>query len=159
MVVGIIGKVLPLVALGLGMLFLGNIFTRPAAASSGALALLDTGTAVGGSLSSIGTGVGDLGGGIGTGLSGLLKPFWEIKNLVSAYSSDVAGAANVSPVGQYQVLPSASALPQTITASSGSDSPATTSTPSVSHTGWSAGISPTATIGGVTFGGQTGWGL
>jgi len=156
---GLLGKILPLVAVGLGILFLGNIFTRPAAASAGSLALLDTGTAIGSSLSRIGTGTGELGGGIGTGLAGLFKPFWEIKNLVSAFSTDVAGAANVSPVGQYQALPTASALPQTITASSGSDSPATTSTPSVSHTGWSSGMSPTATIGGVTFGGQTGWGL
>jgi hypothetical protein len=163
---GILGKILPLAAVGLGLLFIGNIFTRPGAASAGSLALLDTGTAIGSSLSQIGTGIGEFGSGIGSGLSGLFKPFWEIKNLVTAFSTNVAGAANSSPVAQTEIDNYGSA---TFTASSGADGPKSTwlgdqgpspsSSPAVSTTGWSTGLKPTATIGGVKFGGQAGWGL
>ena len=96
----VLSKILPLVLIGAGLLFAANIFGRPAAASASASALGETGTAIGGTLSSIGSGVSALGGGIGSGLSGLLQPAWEIKNLFTAFSNNVAGSANVSPVAQ-----------------------------------------------------------
>ena len=101
---GILSKILPLLALGVGVIFLGNALTRPASASLTAGALGDTGSALGGTLSSIGSGASDLGTGIGSGLAGLLQPFWEVKNLINLPSevlnTNVSGAANSSAVAQ-----------------------------------------------------------
>ena len=97
---GIVGKILPLVAAGLGIFFIANILSRPAQASMSAGALGETGSAIGTSLTSIGAGAGDIGAGIGTGLTGLLKPFWEVKNLVYGESTKVSGSANASAVAQ-----------------------------------------------------------
>ena len=99
---GIVSKILPLAAIGVALLFLGNIFSRPAQATSGATALGETGVAIGSTLSNIGSGAADLGTGTGTGLAGLFKPFWEIKNLIATpvFDSNVAGSANVSSVAQ-----------------------------------------------------------
>ena len=100
---GFLSKILPLVAFGVGILFLGNALTRPASASLTAGALSESGSALGGTLSSIGIGAGDLGGGIGKGLAGLLQPFWEVKNLLGVIPSpNVAGSANVSVAAQQQ---------------------------------------------------------
>ena len=100
---GILSKILPLLALGVGIIFLGNALTRPASASLTAGALSESGSALGGTLSSIGIGAGDLGGGIGKGLAGLLQPFWEVKNLLGVIPSpNVAGSANVSVAAQQQ---------------------------------------------------------
>ena len=98
----VLSKILPLVALGAGLLFAANIFSRPAAASASARALGESGFAIGSSLSSVGTGASHLGGGIGQGLAGLLQPFWEIKNLLATpiFDSNVAGSANISSVAQ-----------------------------------------------------------
>jgi len=115
---GILSKILPLLAIGVGVIFLGNALTRPASASLTAGALGETGSAIGGTLSSIGTGAGDLGGGIGKGLAGLLQPFWEVKNLLGVIASpNVAGSANVSAAAQTQAGNKGSS---TITWSSGS---------------------------------------
>ena len=101
---GILSKILPLAALGVAIMFIGNIFGRPAQASLGASALGETGSAIGSTLSNIGGGAEDLGSGVGSGLVGLFKPFWEIKNLMDVvpvvYDSTVAGAANSSAVAQ-----------------------------------------------------------
>jgi len=97
---GIISRILPLVALGLGVAFLGNIFTRPAEATKGAAAFYTTGSAVTTTLANLGTSAKTLGEGTGAGLAGLLKPLWEIKNLLN-YGA-VAGTANSSPVAQSQ---------------------------------------------------------
>jgi len=114
---GILSKILPLVAVGVGIIFLGNALTRPASASLTAGALGETGGALGGTLSSFGLGAGDLGTGIGKGLSGLLQPFWEIKNLIGVIPSpNVAGSANVSAAAQTQAGNTGS---QTITWSNG----------------------------------------
>jgi len=99
---GILSKILPLLAVGVGIIFLGNALTRPASASLTAGALGETGSALGGTLSSLGIGASDLGSGVGKGLAGLLKPIWEVKNLIATpiFDSNVAGAANVSSVAQ-----------------------------------------------------------
>ena len=117
---GIFSKILPLLAVGVGILFLGNALTRPASASLTAGALGDTGSALGSTLSSLGMGASDLGSGVGKGLAGLLQPFWEIRNLINlpseVESTTVAGAANSSAVAQSEGGNSSS---NTITWSSG----------------------------------------
>ena len=101
---GLLGKILPIAAVGAAILFLGNIFSRPTAASASAGALGETGSAIGNVLSSLGSGASDLGIGLGEGGVGFLKPIWEIKNLMATvpvvYDSNVAGAANSSAVAQ-----------------------------------------------------------
>ena len=99
---GIFSKILPLVAVAIGVIFLGNALTRPASASLTAGAVGETGSAIGGTLSSLGIGAADLGIGTGKGLAGLFQPFWEVKNLIATpiFDSNVAGAANVSSVAQ-----------------------------------------------------------
>ena len=103
---GLLGKILPIAALGAAILFLGNIFSRPAEASASAGALGETGSAIGDVLSSIGSGLSDLGTGAGEGGVGLFKPFWEVKNLMATvpvvYDANVVGAANSSAVAQSQ---------------------------------------------------------
>jgi len=99
---GFLSKILPVLALGVGVIFLGNALTRPASASATATALGETGSAFGTSLGAIGRGGQALGEGVGSGFVGLLKPFWEVKNLIATpiFDSNVAGAANVSSVAQ-----------------------------------------------------------
>ena len=99
---GILSKIFPLLAVGLGVLFLGNALSRPTEAAATAGALSATGSAFGGTLGSIGTGAKELGQGVGGGLAGLLQPFWEIKNLIATpvFDSNIAGAANISSVAQ-----------------------------------------------------------
>jgi len=101
---GLLGKILPIAAVGAAILFLGNIFSRPASASASAGALGETGSAIGNVLSSFGSGLSDLGIGLGEGGVGLFKPFWEVKNLMATvpvvYDANVAGAANSSAVAQ-----------------------------------------------------------
>ena len=100
---GILSKILPLLAIGVGVIFLGNALTRPASASLTAGALGETGSALGGTLSSLGIGASDLGSGVGKGLAGLFQPFWEVKNLLGVIPSpNVAGSANVSVAAQQQ---------------------------------------------------------
>ena len=123
---GFLSKILPLAAVGLGIIFLGNAISRPASASATAGALGQTGAAIGESLGNIGTGAKALGQGTGAGLAGLFQPFWEIKNLIGVIPSpNVAGSANVSAAAQTQAGNTGS---QTITWSSGS----TASVPSLS---------------------------
>ena len=99
---GILSKIFPLLAVGLGVIFLGNALTQPKSASLTAGALSATGSAFGGTLGSIGTGAKELGQGVGGGLAGLFQPFWEIKNLIATpvFDSNIAGAANISSVAQ-----------------------------------------------------------
>lgn len=91
-------KILPLLAAGVGIMFLVNAFTRPAHASQTAGALSETF----GSLGSAGQGIADFGQGIGSGLAGLFKPIWEISNLFERFSSLSIGSANVSAVEQQE---------------------------------------------------------
>ena len=99
---GVLSRILPLLALGVGVIFLGNALARPASASATASALGETGSALGQTLGTIGTGAKDLGTGVGGGLAGLFQPFWEIKNLIATpvFDANVAGSANTSPVAQ-----------------------------------------------------------
>ena len=137
--------ILPIAALGVGILFLANAFTRPAAATSTAQAL----TAQVSTIGAAGSNIQQLGRGVGGGLAGLLQPVWEISNLIERFSSLSSGSANVSPVSQdlggYGGLPTS----PTYTTSSGTDSPTPTPTPtsgsgvsftSSGHSGyWSGG--------------------
>ena len=119
-------KILPIAALGLAFLFIANAFTRPTAATSTAQALTEQVSTIG----AAGVNVEMFGRGVGGGLAGLLQPIWEVSNLVERFSSLSSGSANVGPVSQdlggYASLPSA----PTYTTSSGTDSPAVSSSPS-----------------------------
>ena len=121
----VIGKITGYLALGLVGAFLLNALIRPQSALGTGAALQETGSGI----ASIGSGIGQSLRSIGSGSAKLLDPLFSLKDLV--YSSDVSGAANVSPVAQnegetnYKVsTPSSS----TITWSSGS----TASVPSLS---------------------------
>ena len=101
---GVLSKILPLLALGVGVIFLGNALTRPASATLTAGAIGETGASIGSTLSSLGSGASDLGSGVGSGLAGLLKPIWEVKNLINlpaeVQNTNVSGAANSSAVAK-----------------------------------------------------------
>jgi len=132
-------KILPIAALGVGLMFVANAFTRPAAATSTARALTEQINVLG----RAGTNIRDFGVGIGGGVAGLMQPLWEVSNLVERFSSLSSGAANVSPVSQelggYASFPTS----PTYTTSSGTDSPSPTSSPT-STISWSSG--QTATV-------------
>jgi hypothetical protein len=121
----VIGKITSYLALGLVGAFLLNALIRPASAIGTGGALQETGKGI----ASIGAGIGDSLRSIGSGSAKLLDPLFSLRDLV--YSSDVSGAANVSPVAQNEgetnynrLTPSSS----TITWSSGT----TASVPSLS---------------------------
>tara|TARA_B100000809_G_scaffold104804_1_gene103304 strand:- start:404 stop:817 length:414 start_codon:yes stop_codon:yes gene_type:complete len=121
----VIGKITSYLALGLVGAFLLNTIIRPAEAIGTGGALQETGKGI----ASIGTGIGNSLRSIGSGSAKLLDPLFSLRDLI--YSSDVTGAANVSPAAQaagetnYNVsTPSSS----TITWSSGT----TASVPSLS---------------------------
>ena len=121
----VIGRITSYLALGLVGAFLLNAIIRPSEAIGTGGALQETGKGI----ASIGTGIGDSIRSIGSSSAKLLDPLFSLRDLV--YSSDVSGAANVSPVAQsegetnYKVsTPSSS----TITWSSGT----TASVPSLS---------------------------
>jgi hypothetical protein len=121
----VIGKIGGYLALGLVGAFLLNALIRPASAIGTGAALTETGTGI----ASIGSGIGESLRSIGSGSAKLLDPLFSLKDLI--YSSDVTGAANVSPTAQVsaetndgKLTPSSS----TITWSSGT----TASVPSLS---------------------------
>ena len=116
---GILSKILPLLAVGVGVIFLGNALTRPASASATAGALGETGSALGTTLGSLGAGAAQLGTGVGSGLVGLLKPGWELKNLIYGESPNVPGSANASAVAQSDAGGAGRTGSNTITWSSG----------------------------------------
>ena len=119
-------KIIPLAALGVAFMFIANAFARPAAATSTAQALTEQVSTVG----AAGQNIQLLGQGVGGGITGLFQPLWEVSNLVERFSSLASGSANVGPVSQdlggYASMPSA----PTYTTSSGTDSPAVSSSPS-----------------------------
>ena len=133
-------KILPIAALGVGLMFVANAFTRPAAATSTARALTEQVATIGAAGSNIET----FGRGLGGGLSGLLQPIWEVSNLIERFSTLSSGAANISPVSQelggYASYPTS----PTYTTSSGTNQPTPTATPSTSTIRWSSG--QTATV-------------
>ena len=138
---GILSKILPIMALAVGVIFLGNALSRPASASLTAGALGQTGAALGGTLSSLGLGASDLGSGVGSGFVGLLKPFWEVKNLLGVIPSpNVAGSANVSAAAQTQAGNTGS---QTITWSSGTSASVPSLSPAAKSYYSSRGVSVT----------------
>ena len=158
---GLLSKIAPLAALAFGILFVGNILVRPVEARESAAVVTESGTALGYTLGSLGTGIQGFGEGIGGGVVGLLKPIKYISDMI--YGSTISGAANSGAVAQNQIETDSFAISHpsstTFTGSSGSDNPNPSRQPAVSTTGWTGGKSPSATIGGVTFGGQSGWGL
>jgi len=145
-------KIVPIAALGVGLLFLANAFTRPAAATSTARALTEQISVLG----SAGSNIAQLGQGVGGGLAGLFKPIWEISNLLERFSSLSSGSANVSPVSQ-SITPIPSS--NTYTTSGGTDSAQITSTPNTSsgHWGGAGGTITSGTFGSVDT--STGWGV
>ena len=121
----VIGKITSYLALGLVGAFLINALVRPQSALGTGAALTETGTGI----ASIGAGIGDSLRSIGSGSAKLFDPLFTLRDLV--FSSDVAGAANVSAAAQVsgetnngQLKPSSS----TVTWSSGT----TRSLPSLS---------------------------
>jgi len=90
----VIGKIGGYLALGLVGAFLINALVRPQSALGTGAALTETGTGI----ASIGAGIGESLRSIGQGSAKLLDPLFSLRDLV--YSSDVAGAANVSPTAQ-----------------------------------------------------------
>ena len=121
----VIGKITSYLALGLVGAYLLNALIRPQSALGTGAALQETGTGI----ASIGAGIGESIRSIGSSSAKLLDPLFSLKDLI--YSSDVAGAANVSPTAQVsaetndgKLTPSSS----TITWSSGT----TASVPSLS---------------------------
>jgi len=145
-------KILPLAAIGVAILFVANAFSRPAAATSTAKALTEQVATIG----ATGQNIEIFGRGVGGGLAGLLQPIWEVSNLIERFSTLTSGAANVSPVSQ--VLGGNTSFPAspTYTTSSGSDSPAVTSTPSTSSNGGGvsnipAGVTVTGSSPGSTW--------
>lgn len=90
----VIGKITSYLALGLVGAFLLNALIRPASAIGTGGALQETGKGI----ASIGAGIGSSLRSIGSGSAKLLDPLFSLRDLV--YSSDVSGAANVSPVAQ-----------------------------------------------------------
>ena len=121
----VIGKLGGYLALGLVGAFLINALVRPQSALGTGAALTETGTGI----ASIGAGIGDSLRSIGSGSAKLFDPLFTLRDLV--FSSDVAGAANVSAAAQVsgetnngQLKPSSS----TVTWSSGT----TRSLPSLS---------------------------
>ncbi len=121
----VIGKLTGYLALGLVGAFLINALVRPQSALGTGAALQETGVGI----ASIGAGVGESLRSIGSGSAKLFDPLFTLKDLV--FSSDVAGAANVSAAAQVsgetnkgQLKPSSS----TVTWSSGT----TRSLPSLS---------------------------
>jgi len=136
----VISKILPLLAAGLGLVFLVNAITRPAHAQQTAGALSSTF----GSLGSAGSAIAGLGQGIGSGLAGLFQPIWEVSNLFERFSSLAVGSANVSPVAQTTQLTSS----PTVTVSSGGGGGGTiagivNTNPNVTITGGSPGVTGT----------------
>lgn len=92
----VIGKLTSYLALGLVGAFLINALARPAAAIGTAGALQETGKGI----AAIGTGFGSSLSSLGQGGADLLKPLWELKNLL--FDANVSGAASVGPVSQEQ---------------------------------------------------------
>ena len=90
----VIGKITSYLALGLVGAYLLNAIIRPASALGTGAALQETGAGIG----AIGQGIGESLRSIGSGSAKLFDPLFTLKDLI--YSSDVAGAANVSPTAQ-----------------------------------------------------------
>ena len=90
----VIGKIGGYLALGLVGAFLINALVRPQSALGTGAALTETGTGI----ASIGTGIGESLRAIGSGSAKLFDPLFTLRDLV--FSSDVAGAANVSAAAQ-----------------------------------------------------------
>ena len=90
----VIGKIGGYLALGLVGAFLINALVRPQSALRTGAALTETGTGI----ASIGAGIGESLRSIGSGSAKLFDPLFTLRDLV--FSSDVAGAANVSAAAQ-----------------------------------------------------------
>ena len=92
----VIGKLPSYLALGLVGAFLINALVRPASAVGTGVALQSTGSGI----ASLGSGFGQSLSSLGQGGADLLKPLWELKNLL--FDANVSGSASVGPVSQEQ---------------------------------------------------------
>jgi len=97
MVVGFLAKILPVVAVGIGVFFLANTITRPAAAQETATAIGETGAAFGSTLSDVGQGIGDFFTGVGSGGAKLLDPFFSLKTLIFEEDSNASNTNRSLP--------------------------------------------------------------
>ena len=131
----VLSKILPLLAAGVGIMFLVNAFTRPAHATQTAGAISDTLTAFGRGGSAAGVGIGE-------GLAGLFKPVWEVSNLIERFSSLASGSANVGPVAQETTSPG-SPSSSTITWNSGTTATVPSLSPAAKSYYKSVGVSVT----------------
>ena len=96
---GILSKIAPLAALGIGILFLGNALTRPAQATQTAQALTASGVGLGQALGSIGGGLRELFTGFGEGTSKLLNPLFTVKDLIGYSGFEGEGSGSVTQSG------------------------------------------------------------
>ena len=107
-VYGMIKKVLPIAALGLGLLFLGNVLVRPAQAQQSTDVISSLGAGLGSGLSSVGSGVQTFLTGIGTGSAQLLNPLFSLRTLIYGDEDSQSGieqTANASSTSIQNPIP------------------------------------------------------
>jgi|TARA_R110002020_G_C16304427_1_gene773332 hypothetical protein len=138
----ILNKILPLVAIGAAVLFLGNVIARPAQAKQSAEALTSAGVGVGSSLSSIGTGIGNLFSGFKQ--FDIPNAFFSLKNLI--YEEDTNSSNTLESLPN----PNTPSVAGSYSAAAGPASQGTSST-------WSAGPNPSVSVGGASFSPGAGW--
>jgi len=88
-IAGLLTKILPIAAVGLGIAFLYNVLNKPGQASESAAALGQTFASFGSGLGSLGGGISGLLTGIGQGSAKLLDPLFTLKTLF--YGSNSVG--------------------------------------------------------------------
>ena len=107
-VYGMIKKVLPIAALGLGLLYLGNVLVRPAHAQQSTDVISSLGAGLGSGLSSVGSGVQTFLTGVGTGSAQLLNPLFSLKTLIYGDEDSQSGieqTANASSTSRRNPIP------------------------------------------------------
>ncbi len=139
----ILNKILPLMAIGAAVLFLGNVIARPAQAKLSSEALTSAGEGIGSSLSSIGSGIGDVFSGFKQ--FDIPNAFFSLKNLI--YEEDTNSSNTLESLPN----PNTPSVAGSYSAAAGPTSQATSST-------WSSGPSPSVSVGGASFSAGGGWG-
>ncbi len=137
MVFGIVKKVLPIAAIGLGLFFLTNVLLRPAQAQQSTDVLSSFGVGLGSGLSSVGAGVQTFLTGIGTGSAQLLNPLFSLKTLF--YGDDanavIEQTQNASSTSRQNPIPNTASDSPGVTIQGGGGSDNTGGTRSSSYGG------------------------